>query len=283
MKVQFPQYDPRYGMSTGIPRHKQIHFYYNTHHTYILNILKTQCEVEMVNVEQLPKVNEVVVTTKIDDKIVAFDLSDFCNLSHIPNDVDVVFKLHYGVEHIDLKHVHSFSPITFLNWPEFYTLEKQLTYNPTINSPILNNQDPRAGAKERRTHVRNILRSEYGNTLDYSRTNQQEFFRKVSNCLVSVCVPGARNDMLDRGQGQYMFFGGCTISPRLVSCLSWNTPIIPNVHYIECADDYSDLIEKIEWCKTHLDECKQIGKNAKQLMFETSTPEKHMEWIRECI
>jgi hypothetical protein len=98
--------------------------------------------------------------------------------------------------------------------------------------------------------------------------------------LVHVCVPGARNDILDRGQLQAMAFGCCTISPVLADCLAWNKELVPGVHYLSCANDYSDLIEKIEWCKSNRDKCIEIGQNAKILFQETSVPSKLLEWIK---
>jgi hypothetical protein len=145
-------------------------------------------------------------------------------------------------------------------------------------------QRPRGGAFERRNYVQKILKTRYG---DSTKTefveNQCEFWEIINHCLVHVCVPGARNDILDRGQLQAMAFGCCAISPVLADCLAWNQELVPGVHYISCASDYSDLIEKIEWCKCNRDKCIEIGQNVKKLFNETSTPKKLLEWIELCI
>ena len=57
---------------------------------------------------------------------------------------------------------------------------------------------------------------------------------------------------------------------------------MPGVHYVECNEDYSDLIEKVNWVRGNKDKAINIGKAAKKLFIETSTPEKQMEWINKC-
>ena len=42
--------------------------------------------------------------------------------------------------------------------------------------------------------------------------------------------------------------------------------LIPNYHYIELKDDFSDLYEKYQWCEENQDICKQIIKNANEYM-----------------
>jgi hypothetical protein len=44
--------------------------------------------------------------------------------------------------------------------------------------------------------------------------------------------------------------------------------LIPYVHYIELKDDFSDLEEKIQWCETHQQECKQIVNNSNAFMSQ---------------
>lgn len=34
--------------------------------------------------------------------------------------------------------------------------------------------------------------------------------------------------------------------------------LVPGVHYVEIAPDYSDLAEKLDWCRAHPDECEKI-------------------------
>jgi len=215
----------------------------------------------------------------IDGKHVIFDFFDFEQI--FPDDIrscHSYFKFHYSEECRQYPNAFPFSPVNFHDWKEYYRIRKEINYR--ADGLILNNQTPRNGAFERRTHVQKMLLSHYGSTnVSTKHYSQHEFFRLIDCALISVCVPGARNNMLDRGQAQYMFLGACTISPRIVTRLSWDEPLIPNEHYLMCKDDYSDLIEKIEWVKSNKESAIQIGENAKSLFTKTSTPEKQLEWI----
>ena len=59
--------------------------------------------------------------------------------------------------------------------------------------------------------------------------------------------------------------------------------LVPGVHYVECKPDYSDLIEKVNWVRSNEDKAIKIGRAAKQLFLETSTPQKQDEWIKKCV
>ena len=52
--------------------------------------------------------------------------------------------------------------------------------------------------------------------------------------------------------------------------ISWlmEDKLIPNVHYVQLKDDFSDLEEKIEWCETHPNECQQIVNGANNFMTQ---------------
>ena len=60
-------------------------------------------------------------------------------------------------------------------------------------------------------------------------------------------------------------------------CISWlmEDTLIPNVHYIELKDDYSDLLEKYSWCEKNQTECMKIIKNANNFMDQFKNP--HIE------
>lgn len=217
------------------------------------------------------------------NKKVHIDFGDHGLVARNLEEFPVRFRYHYMQKrHDKLERCYPLTPISFHEWKAFETLSKRIEYN-SRSSIILNNQIPGAAAKTRRLAVQAMLRKEYGGSLDTSITSKKTFWLKVNNCLVSVCVPGARNDILDRGQFQYMALGACTISPELNVVLPFWSLIEPEKHYIACKPDYSDLIFLIEWCKKHREECREIGQNAKKLFQETSTPTKIWEWIDQCM
>jgi hypothetical protein len=122
-----------------------------------------------------------------------------------------------------------------------------------------------------------------GYNVDYTLTDQVDYWKKINGCLVSVHVPGFNNNILDRAQLQLMGFGCCTISPKLPELLPGYVPLVPGTHYLECKGDYSDIPSIIDWCKSNRDECIDIGLNAKGLFMNHCTPEVLTLWIKECI
>ena len=47
--------------------------------------------------------------------------------------------------------------------------------------------------------------------------------------------------------------------------------LIPYKHYVPIKKDLSDLLERLKWCRTHDDKCKEIAENAKKLCNEVLT------------
>jgi glycosyl transferase family 25 len=62
--------------------------------------------------------------------------------------------------------------------------------------------------------------------------------------------------------------GSVIFKPRS-SWSQWFYPkYLPNVHYIEILDDFSDLPQKYEWCESHPDECLQMIQRCQTLFQE---------------
>lgn len=255
--------------------------YYRAHYAYLLNILKfMNLDVELYE-QEFRSVEGFIL--KVNGKRVLVDFWNFLKLVEDTDDFDTCFKYHYSKEHCgQKKNVYPIGIISFYDWKQYFELESSIKYN-CYTDRILSNQKARMGAKVRRLYVQSMLREMYGHSLDIEITDVVAFWMKINSCLVSVCVPGQRNDILDRGQFQYMAFGACTISPRLNIILPYMKFLEPGVHYIECTEDYSDLIEKIEWCKGNREMCIQIGQNAKKLFSETSTPSAIWTWMEGII
>tara|TARA_R110002074_G_scaffold12423_3_gene45440 strand:+ start:2673 stop:3551 length:879 start_codon:yes stop_codon:yes gene_type:complete len=59
-------------------------------------------------------------------------------------------------------------------------------------------------------------------------------------------------------------------------------------HYIECLPDFSDLLERVAWCKDHDQECSEIAENGTKFMLQFMNPmtesfieKKIIEYINE--
>jgi len=253
--------------------------YYDTHYRFFINTAKA-AGVGVKTFEDNRKGQGFVMWFRNYRALV--DFGDHMCLAEDMADFDIVFKFHYSkVRHAGIERLYPLVPISFHNWGSYTRLLPKINY--TANGDrILNNQRPGAAAIERRTTVQHMLMREYGIKIDRAITDQLTFWLKVNKAFVAVCVPGARNDILDRGQWQQMAFGMCTISPRLNIMLThWREPM-PGVHYVECAGDYADLLDVIERCRSNRGTCVEIGRNAKELFAATATPERVWAWINAC-
>lgn len=219
----------------------------------------------------------------VNGRRVFMDYSDHPAISKLWDRKIPYFKFHCHQKFIHTNKIFPFPPISFYDWGQFRRLQKSIQYR-AIGDVIVNKQKPYGNALKRRKLVRSTLRKKYGKNVDIKPDSPQlTFWNRIKDCLVAVFVPGAYNNMLDRGHFQYIGFGCCTISPRIDDLLSFNKLLIPGTHYILCKDDYSDLIEVIEWCKSHRTDCIHIGQNAKALFNKTSVPSMTWKWMQHVI
>jgi hypothetical protein len=162
---------------------------------------------------------------------------------------------------------------------EYMTARYHYNYQPEKN--ILCKQAPNGAAVERRLLVHKILADNFKD-IDISYDNDQlDFWAVHENCLAAVCVPGATNNMIDRGHMELIGLGVCTISPKLYTVFPQNIQLEEGIHYIRCKDDYSDLVDIIQSLQKNLEIPKTIGRNARNFYDETYSPKKYWEWILE--
>jgi len=258
--------------------------YYEIHYRYVLNIFKyLGCDITEYEADDF--------IVKINDKSFLFD---FWDTSEVRESDLPTFKFHCEEE---TDKVFAFPPVSFYDWDEYYKLEKEIKYSSTTNLLYSCRQRPYAGALERRTKVQKMLLDQFGEKhiemnfcempVDAGILTKQiaqiDYWKEVHNIGLAVFVPGHHNNMLDRGHIQYMALGCCTVSPRLPERLPFNRTIDPELHYIQCPDDYSGLIEllnKHRYSGGYYEPWNSIGNNAKQLFKETCTPEAIGKWIK---
>lgn len=254
--------------------------YYNSHYLFFFEMAKAVG----VNLQYYDDLRDGGgFGIKIHDKHILIDYSDHVILPPDLSEFDITFKYHYSKKyHSGILGLYPLTPISFYDWDLYRKLREKIIYL-CNNDIVLNNQKPGATAKERRLAVQAMLCRTYGRKVDIEITSKRIFWNKINRCLISVCVPGARGDILDRGQWQYMALGACTISPRIDITLPFWKKLESGVHYIECNPDFSNLIDRIEWSKANREECIKVGKNAQRLFLDTSTPKKIWKWINECV
>lgn len=206
--------------------------------------------------------------------LIVFDFSDH-HIDYWRNwkDYDAYFKFHYvEAMHGACEGIYPFAPVSFYDWGQYYSLKNEIQYSCNTNV-ILNMQRPGGAATERREYVQLMLANQYGSLAVTDPAPQVEYWKKINNCLTHVFVPGARNNMLDRAHIQYLAFGCCTIAPKITDVLPYYGELLPGEHYVECRDDYADLIDKIEWVRNNRSSAIEIGRNAKVFFEQTCTPE----------
>ena len=182
--------------------------------------------------------------------------------SHIP-----LFKAHYSREHEYPKHVFPFAPTLGPKHGRQKTIQDFLGIYTSFET------DPKAGFtskqcakyERRRVHIHNLLKQHFPDIDLNPNDTPLAFWNAQKTALAAICVPGHPTDMLlDRGQMELMMLGVCTISPYLPEVLLGDVRLEANEDYLQCADDYSDLIDI---CKSLTPErSKQIGNNARAKM-----------------
>ena len=248
------------------PTHKNQR-YWNVHFEYVLNIFKyLRCEIEYRDRGQ-----DFIVT--IDGEDFFFDHADYNTIEG--KDLGLrSFKFHLCTEE---EGVIPFAPVSFMDWEKYYNFSEELEYAGV--GYITSRQRPYAGALQRRLDVQGLLKKHF--KVQTELIDQESYWREVPRVLTSVFVPGYCNNMLDRGQFQYMALGCATISPFIPEILPFNRRPEPNVHYLVCKDDYSDLVDIINKAMCTKDYLKIVGNNAKQLFKETSGSGRLGEWIAQ--
>jgi len=220
----------------------------------------------------------------IDNHPVIFDYSDDgdgCNNQIFAE--GKIFKFHYKKHYESIDYIYPFSPVSFYDWNQYQSMSERIKYT-AAGKMILNNQRSYGNAIMRRELAKKILRSTYPmNELDFSITEQFQYWKKIEKCLVPVFICGQNTNILDRGQLQYMALGACTISPKLPKIFPFNKSLEPDKHYLMIQNNNTDLCKTIDWCKSHRSKCVSIGKRAKKFFIDTSLPQKITSWIFKVI
>ena len=249
--------------------------YYDTHYRYVLNLLKYDPN----NTITYYDCDSFIVV--IDGEKVLFDIADDTTAFHYnPDAFKVVFKFHYSFG-TRSKRIKPFPPISFYDWNSYYHMDWRFKYKPENSIVISNRQVPYGNATERRRLVANTLDKCFG-TLAVHRTLEQNlFFADIEAIRLSVCVPGFCNNMVDRGQLQYMGLGVATISPFLPEVFPFWETMLTSKEYIMCGNDYNDLIVLITQTPDSI--LKSIGDRAKEFFQKHCSPSAVNTWIKGCL
>ncbi len=215
-------------------------------------------------------------------KTIMFNYHDHKSLPNNYKNVDICLKTQYTDTYLEDDRIMPWSQISFTDWKKFYKQRNSIKYTAQSNI-ILNNQVPYGNAKERRTYVQNLLKKRYDSDVLTKKLPQDHFFNLINSSLVYVHVPGHSNNMIDRAHVQMFAFGMCVITTEIPVTFPNDKKPLPGIHYIKCKDDYSDLINLIEWCKDNRNRCIEIGNNAKVLFDESLSPKAMGIYLKKII
>ena len=253
----------------------------NMHYNFAKVLLSSLSNFKVVGDENTDE--SIWPSFNIDDKTIMFDYQDFKSLHRNYKSADICFKTQYTDDMIPIANVFPWSQISFTDWAGYFKLRAEIKYSAKTNM-VLNNQKPYGNAKVRRDTVRLALKAKYGSLVSATYDlPQDQFFKQINNCLVYVHVPGHSNNMFDRAHAQMFGFGCCLITTEIPNILPNNIKPMPGVHYIKCKNDYSNLIELIEWCKNNRAACVEIGNNAQELFDNSLTPKAMNNYIKKIL
>jgi len=119
--------------------------------------------------------------------------------------------------------------------------------------------------------------------IDSSRTTVEEYYKRIVNSFGCLNITGASNYTQDSSSIEIMLLGGVVISNCFDILMPYNKSINGNEHYIMINEDYSDINERIIWAFENQKEAYEIAKNGYNLMMETTSPIKRVQWIEEII
>lgn len=244
---------------------------------YLVNTLHA-AGVKCVPDPMLRPITKGVWPMIVDDVWTAFDFSDFMLVPGVQSDYRYWFRFQYLNSFIAHTNLSSFPPISFVDWPSWYSFTPSYSAR---GDQILHSQSyeflkdsktPRdVSLYQRRSQTRQTLLTTYGDDVWTAREHQIQFWRRAMDCLVSIHIPGSCINMLDRGQHQMFGLGVCTISPEIWTSVLGDRPEA-SVHYVAIRDDGRDLVDAIEWCRQHRQDCANIGRNARAFFLSHSTP-----------
>lgn len=258
------------------------------HFSFIIEFAKLAgVEVKLVKNSETVFLIDTIVSCELNNKQIIFDYSDFTfkkvskEYANIP-----YFKFQCPIEDkpknvFPCGPIFVYAPNTKQTLKKYFNIVEKFNYIST-DSMILCKQTPKGNALVRRRNVQKVLLKNYNNVDINIEQNKERFWKLHEKCLCGVCVPGACENSLDRGQYELMGLGVCVISPKIPVLLPWDKVLIPNEHYIAAENNFSDLCEKVNWCENNKDECTKIGQNAKSLFKAHFTPTKSWEWIKKC-
>lgn len=254
--------------------------YYDPHFTFFRNLFEAAgVEVKTEKIRREGRGFEVQAA----GKKILIDYGDHFTSAPDLDSFDACFRYHFSKEaHGNQKRTYPFTPISFHDWHAYKRHRATTRWRPGSRY-VTSRQTPGAAALQRRRMVQHRMREHFGASFDSQVIKQDKFWGAVSETLISICVPGARNDILDRGQLQYWALGCPTISPQLTAMLPyWEEPL-PGKHYLRCADNYLGLDALVDIFMGNVELLRKISVESILLFEKCCTPKPVVAWFEQVL
>lgn len=163
----------------------------------------------------------------------------------------------------------------------YLDLRRHWQYRP--GTLVANKQLPNGAAVARRQLVQALLQTNFPDVDVAADDDQVDFWRRHEHCLAAICVPGATNNMIDRGHMELLGLGVCTISPELRTQLPFGRVLEPNRHYLQCRDDYTDLVDIVRDLQKNTRRAEVVASAARSFWDQTYTPRVYWKWILQSL
>ena len=117
-----------------------------------------------------------------------------------------------------------------------------------------------------RQHLLNLTQtSDLGDLLDYDKAYMS--IEDMARHRYILDVDGFTNSW--DGLFWKLYSGSVVLKHASLWKQWYYDDLVPWKHYVPVANDFSDLGEKIRWCHHHDDECREIGRNARDFVLNT--------------
>lgn len=174
------------------------------------------------------------------------------------------------------------SPCSFSDWKLFEHLTSSITYQANTSQKIFYKQRYIDHPKfTRRNDVFRILKnSKFSKNVDFNfEQNQLAYFNSLNNCYAQIIISGARPNTLDRTHMQLLGLGIPFITPIMQNYLPGWIKLEPDINYIQCKSDHSDLEERIDYVYSNPMHMAEISANNRNLFMTHLHPAAIQRWI----
>jgi hypothetical protein len=223
----------------------------------------------------------------VDGTEVIIDFGDWHNVSHAAFSRPHWLRHHFHSSGKNSPTMGSITTTTYSEWNTYDSRQERIRARRDARPPmvILNNQSTYGGPDSRRNRrlmVRGLLHYHFADRVDFTWSNQNDFYEKAANALCFVGTPGSWENSLDRSQLQMMGLGVPTITPQIYDQCC-DGMMQAGIHYLACSQDYNDVPDLIRWLETHRDEAAAIGHNAWLFFQEFCTPIAIWSYVKDRI